>query len=75
MPAPRMSTFAGRMVPAAVVIIGRKEPYALAATMAALYPITEFCDVISSMDCAELSWRGSFSMATPTRPAFSIAAT
>ena len=36
MPAPRISALAGRMVPAAVVIIGRKEPYALAATMAAL---------------------------------------
>jgi len=31
--------------------------------------MTEFWDVISSMDCAELSWRGSFSIATPTRPA------
>ena len=30
------STLAGRMVPAAVVIIGRKEPYASAAAMAAL---------------------------------------
>ncbi|MNE58032.1 hypothetical protein D3C80_1530370 [compost metagenome] len=51
-PAPRIKTLAGRIVPAAVVNIGKTEPYNSAALMTALYPEREAMDDKTSIDCA-----------------------
>ena len=48
---------------------GRERAIGVRRHQRGLVPHDRILDVISSMDCAELSWRGSFSIATPTRPA------
>ena len=58
-PVPRMSTLAGRAVPAAVVSMGKKRPNAAAPTRAALYPATLACELSASMPCARDSVLGS----------------
>jgi hypothetical protein len=54
-------------VPAAVIIIGIKRPYAFAATMTALYPAMFACDESTSMLWAR-EILGSHSMAKPVTP-------
>src|SRR5215208_7136195 len=67
-PAPSTSTFAGAIVPAAVVSIGRNLGSRSAAMSAALYPATVACDESASIDCARLM-RGIDSIAKPRTPA------
>ncbi len=51
-PAPSTSTFAGGIVPAAVISIGKNFGSASAASSTALYPETVACDESASMLCA-----------------------
>jgi len=53
-PAPRMNAFAGAMLPAAVVSIGKNFGIIDAPMSTALYPATVLCDESTSIDCARV---------------------
>ena len=67
-PAPIISTRAGGMVPAAVVIIGNMFGSVGAAINTALYPAMEAIDESASIDCARVM-RGTNSMENSVAPA------
>src|SRR6185437_3301515 len=68
-PAPSTRTFAGRLVPAAVISIGKNRPKWSAATSTALYPATLAWEVSASIDWARLTVRGRPSRLMAVTPA------
>src|SRR5581483_6912010 len=67
-PAPRTRIFAGGIVPAAVISIGKKRGRRSAAMRAALYPLTVACEDSASIGCARVM-RGTDSRANASTPA------
>src|SRR6202043_1973492 len=67
-PAPMIRTRAGGMVPAAVVIIGKRRGRVLAARITALYPAIDAIEESASMLCAR-EMRGIISMEKRVAPA------
>ncbi len=67
-PAPMITTPAGWIVPAAVIIMGMSRPMRLAAVSTALYPATEAMLESTSIDCAR-AIRGTMSIEKLVTPA------
>ena len=67
-PAPSTSTFAGGIVPAAVIIKGKNLPMEFAAIKTALYPASELCEERTSILWAR-AMRGMSSIAKAVAPA------
>ena len=74
-PAPSMKTDEGRIVPAAVIIMGMSFPRLDAATNAALYPAILLCDDNASMDCARVMRGTRCMLSAVTRRAASTSST
>ena len=66
-PAPATSTFAGGILPAAVIWPVKKRPNTFAASMTARYPAMFAIELRTSRDCAR-EIRGTMSMAMPVTP-------
>jgi hypothetical protein len=62
-----MRTVAGRIVPAAVISIGKKRPISVDAINTDLYPEMFACELSASIDCARLI-RGIASIAKLVAP-------
>ena len=72
-PAPSTSTWAGGIVPAAVISIGKNRPCSSAAISTARYPDTVACEDSASIDCAR-EIRGIASIANAVAPVCASAA-